>query len=386
MTSSLFSRLAPASSDPIFAIAAEAKAAGAGVIDATVGMMLDETGEPFALPCVRDAFKELTRQYEKSDFAYPSLLGESAFRSATIRLIFGDQSQNVASIATTGGTGAVMLNLKLLKLLQISDIIMPVPTWPNHRRLISSLGFSVREVSYLKRGNPSIHAITEALSTASAPCALLLQVCGHNPTGKDFKTTQWQELTAFLRDKDHMILLDFAYQGLAQGIEEDAEPIRLLRSAGVPLLVAWSASKNHTIYGLRTGLACAVAGDSGQKDELEQHFKILTREVHSAAPVTGQQIVALVQERFQDQWRVELAGAQEDIHRKRARLLQAFPVWSPALEGTGLYTRLPLSSDQIAALKRAKVFLLDDGRINIAGISTGRMEEFIEKCKRSIAS
>lgn len=386
MTSSPFSRLPPAAVDTVFAIAAEAASAGEGTIDATVGMILDEAGAPFVLPSVRRAVESLSQSVPQGNFAYPPLLGVPEFRSSVTRLIFGDQTDAVASIATTGGTGAVMLNLKLLKLLGIHEVILPVPSWPNHTRLLTSLGLIVHEVPYLERGTPFLCGMTEALSAMGQPCGVLLQACGHNPTGLDFTDAQWRELATFLRQKEHVVLLDLAYQGLVTGIEEDAAPARLLREAGVPLLVAWSASKNHSIYGLRTGLACAIASDAAEREKLERHFMILTRELHSAAPTPGQQIVAKVQQDHADQWRTELRDLRVVLARKRRSLKDAVPLWAAALAGAGLYALLPCSATQIEALKRQKIFLLPDGRINIAGIPDARMEEFTQVCRQIIGS
>jgi len=371
-----FTRLPPASTDPVFAIAQEAKDAGSGVIDATVGVILDEEGGPLVLPSVRCALEECARTFAQGDFAYPPLLGLPAFRSCVTELIFGSADDAIASIATTGGTGAVALNLKLIKLLGIKEVILPVPSWPNHRRLLNALGLAIREVPHAQNGKATLHGVQEALQASTDPCAVLLQVCGHNTTGLDVDLDEWRSLAALLRNKGHVLLLDLAYQGLVCGVEEDAAPVRLLRDAGVPLLVAWSASKNHSIYGLRTGLACAVADDRKQKEALERHFMILTREMHSAASVTGQQVVTCVQQGHADQWRADLTELRQVLIRKRQRLREAVPSWTQALAGAGLYALLPCSAGQIAALKKRKIFLLPDGRVNIGGIPLGRLEEF----------
>jgi aromatic-amino-acid transaminase len=179
----------------------------------------------------------------------------------------------------------------------------------------------------------------------------------------------------------HIVLLDLAYQGLGRGVEEDALPARVLREDGVPLLVAWSASKNHSIYGLRTGIACAAASNEEERQKLEGHFMILTRELHSSAPRAGQEIVALVQEHHAEAWRGELLALREAIAHKRKILSDAIPAFSLALSGRGLFAQLPLGRKVVMALKEQNVFLTEDGRINIAGIPTSRMGEFIEKLK-----
>lgn len=386
MISSLFSRLPAAPDDPVFAIAAEAQSAGASAINATVGVMLDEDGKPLVLSAVRQAVQECAIAFPQSDFTYPPLLGLERFRPCVTRLIFGEETDTVASIAATGGTGALALLLKLLRLLRVEQVILPVPTWPNHQRLITAQGLAIREVPYLRGGKASVQGVIEALRSCAVPCGVLLQVCGHNPTGLDYDADGWRELAAILRAGGHVPLLDLAYQGLVSGVTEDVAPVRLLREAGVPVLVAWSASKNHSIYGLRTGLACAVADDHSQREGIERHLLLSIREMHSAASVTGQQIVECMQRTYADQWRADLAALRQALSRKRRRLTEAFPDWADALAGAGLYALLPMTPDQILALKRQKIFVLPGGRINIAGIPDARMEEFIEECKKVIRS
>ncbi|MDD5751605.1 MAG: aminotransferase class I/II-fold pyridoxal phosphate-dependent enzyme [Candidatus Peribacteraceae bacterium] len=382
--SSPFSLLPPPSIDPIFAVAQEAGAAGTAALDATVGVILDEQGRPHVLDCVRRAAQEWAQTFAAGDFSYPPLLGVPAFREAATRLIFGKNTDAVASIAATGGTGAVALHLKLLKLLGITAVILPVPTWPNHQRLLKGFGFSVIEIPYLADGKPAVEGIRQALAQAKEPVALLLQAGCHNPTGLTYSVEQWQSIASVLSGEKHIVLLDLAYQGLAQEPEKDAAPVSLFRQTGIPLLVAWSASKNHSIYGLRTGLACAVADNAAQKAELDRHFMIFTRELHSAASVAGQHIVAIVQQRSAKEWRNEIGVLRSLLQQKRALLAEAFPRFADALRGEGMFALLPLSAEHIAALKRQNVFFTEDGRINIAGIPMARMEELIGKVKSII--
>ncbi|MDD4628442.1 MAG: aminotransferase class I/II-fold pyridoxal phosphate-dependent enzyme [Candidatus Peribacteraceae bacterium] len=376
-----FSRFPPAPVDPIFAVAQEAKAAGEGVIDATVGVILNEEGKPHVFDCVRKAAGEWAKTFATGDFSYPPLLGVPAFRESAMKLIFGRDTGTVASIAATGGTGALALNLKLLRLLKIHTAILPVPTWPNHARLLRGNGLALKDVPYLKSGKPTIEPLLRKMKSEREPSAVVLQACCHNPTGLDFSEEQWRTLAQELANMPHVVLLDLAYQGLGGEPDEDAAPVRIFREAGVPLLVAWSASKNHSVYGLRTGLACAVVHHEEEKKKIEGHYMILTREVHSASSCAGQEVVARVQEAYGAEWRRELAALRETLARKRKLLSDAVPAFSASLGGKGLFAALPLEREAVLALRARNVFLTDDGRINIAGIPLLRMEEFIGKLK-----
>ena len=372
----------PAERDPIFQVAEEAKSAGPGALDASIGVILDEEGRLLTLECVRKAAGEYAHAAEKSGFPYPPLLGVPAFRTGVTKLLYGAGDSTIASIAATGGTGALALAIKLLQKMEIRRVLLPLPSWPNHRRLLDGFGMETLSLHAREKNRIQIGDIVDGWTESHGKkCALLLQAGCHNPTGRSWTAREWEELAAALAGSPHVVLLDCAYQGLGEGVEEDAAPTRILRQAGVPHIVAWSASKNHTAYGLRTGLVCAVASSEREREELEQHLMILARELHSAAPTPGQHIVAAVQARYGEAWRRELASLRTALGKKRALLQQAFPPWSAQLEGRGLFTILPLAPEAIRALRKERVFLTDDGRMNIAGIPLGRMEEFCAKVR-----
>ena len=56
-------------------------------------------------------------------------------------------------------------------------------------------------------------------------------------------------------------LLDFAYQGFADGIDEDAVGLRAFARPGAELIVCSSFSKNFGLYCERVGALTIVAKD-----------------------------------------------------------------------------------------------------------------------------
>lgn len=68
-----------------------------------------------------------------------------------------------------------------------------------------------------------------SLNEAQAGDVVLFHGCCHNPTGIDPTLEQWETLAKLSAEKGWLPLFDFAYQGFARGLEEDAEGL-------VPLL------------------------------------------------------------------------------------------------------------------------------------------------------
>lgn len=374
-----FSKLPAPTPDAIYAITAEAKAAGPEAINGTIGVFMDEEGKPAMFGSIKSAIQELGEGLTRQSFSYPALFGLPEFRESVSALILGDAPFTPSGFAATGGTGAVKLNLELLKLMLPSPkIILPVPAWVNHKPMCVRAGFQVAEVQYLSADcRPRIDQLIAAIDALKEPSAILLQAGCHNPTGLDFSAQQWKDISDHLARRDVIALMDFAYQGFGAEPDHDARPIRIIADAGVPVLVSWSSSKNHCIYSERCGLACALAGDALQAKVIEGHYMTLTRSIHSAAPVMGQRIVSLVQKKYKKEWLADIAAARAIMQRKREVLGGHFTgAFKNAINGTGMFALLPLKSDQVARLKTEhKVFLTGDGRINIAGIPLKRIEE-----------
>lgn len=384
-----FSRLPTPKPDPLFAIGTEARLAGPTVINGTLGVVMDEHGVPLLFPSVRRAIETIASELPTLDYSYPTLTGLEEYRRAVAKLLPSLKNGHLASIASTGGTGGLAINLRLMRMMLGDNdpaVILPVPAWGNHPPPCRAAGLRIIEVPYIQNGAASIQGIIDAVEKEKRPVGILLQVGCHNPTGLDFSLSQWRELADALANKNVIALLDFAYQGFIAEPETDAEPIRLFLDAGIPSLVVWSSSKNHTIYGLRTGLAGAYVPDTSLLPTVEGHYSSITRMLHSASATFGQRIVARVQESFQDEWRQDLAAARTRIMRKRAMMMEQLPeTFQASLRGYGMFAMLPLTVDHVNKLKHDhKIFLLLDGRINIAGIPEARIGELCEKIAKVI--
>lgn len=375
--------LPPAPADPIFAIAQAAKAAGPDAIDGTVGVFLDENGKLGLFPSIEKAIADISTTVTRRSFGYPSLLGLPEYRTAVEKLVFGtDHGLHVATIATTGGTGALTISMRLLRLLDPAMILIaPVPTWANHRNIWKSAGMKEQEVPYIQNGKVSAENIVSAIEKSNGSAAVLLHASCHNPTGLDLTSADFMQIADACAAHNVIPLLDFAYQGFKSTPEEDRKVVEIFTDKGLLTLVCWSASKNHSVYSERAGLAAAVVPDADLKKKIEGHFQILTRGLHSAAATFGQSVVARVQEAYGEAWEEDLRAARKVMEQKRSGLTHMLPEnFHASLRGYGMFAMLPLGKDQVLKLRADhKVFLTDDGRINIAGIPLKRIEELCRK-------
>ena len=75
----------------------------------------------------------------------------------------------------------------------------------------------------------------------------------HNPTSVDTSNDQWQQISDVVHDNGLMPVLDFAYQGFAEVIREDAEdPLRLMQPGKETLICG---SFPRTLHSITNALA-----------------------------------------------------------------------------------------------------------------------------------
>lgn len=356
MSQQLFTFRSPVRQDPIFRAAARAKAAGKDCINGTIGILLDEEANPLILDSTKNALKQSSEHV-----LYSPLQGVPEYLACVRDLVMVEPT--TPCVATVGGTGALSVLLRFAAQAQYRNVMIPLPSWPNHIRIVEDAGYNAET-------RDTFDAMIEALRKTDVPTIALVQGSCHNPTGVVITDAQWQELADALTGSPHAVLVDCAYQGLGSGLKEDIRAVPILQTSGVPVMVAWSASKNHTIYGLRTGAALVLSGD----DTMTERLKMAQRSLVSQAPVTGQHVVATVQTHYRDLWEQELHEIRSMLSRKRAVLVDALDL--PA-ETEGLFLQLPLSEAQIEQLIQKNIYLTPDGRVNLAGIPFSRMDALI---------
>ncbi|MGO8572746.1 aminotransferase class I/II-fold pyridoxal phosphate-dependent enzyme, partial [Rhizobium ruizarguesonis] len=67
-------------------------------------------------------------------------------------------------------------------------------------------------------------SVVDDLSSAREGDVVLLHGCCNNPTGIDFTMEQWRRITELLVTHRLVPFMDLAYQGLGDGLEQDAAP------------------------------------------------------------------------------------------------------------------------------------------------------------------
>ena len=223
----------------------------------SVGVYKDASGQTPVLRCVKVAERRLLES--ETSKGYLPIDGHAGFRSHVRNLVFGEsvEADRTVVLHTPGGTGALRVAADFLATqLGGPTIWTPNPTWANHPAVFTAAGLTCEPYGYLSADKTSLDfdAMVDDLSNKTKRGdVLLLHACCHNPTGVDPTIDQWKQLAALSHEKGLLPLIDFAYQGFGQGLDEDAAGVRIMLESHPEAIVCTSFSKNFGLYSERTG-------------------------------------------------------------------------------------------------------------------------------------
>jgi aspartate aminotransferase len=383
--------------DPILGLSAACRAdPNPKKVDLTVGIYMDEQGICPVFEAVRLAQQAL--EAEEVTKAYLPAAGDAQFNTGIQRLTLGESSSaltegRVSSIQTPGGCGALRIGAEIVHAaapnarVWVSD-----PTWPVHIPLLGSVGLEFKSYRYY---DPETHGVNfdgmiADLKNAQSGDVVLLHGCCHNPCGADLSLSQWSVVADMAEHQGFTPFVDFAYQGLGDGLEEDAAGLRLLVSRLPEVIVAASCSKNLGLYRERTGAAIFVCRDSANAEAILSQAQVAARRVYSMPPAHGALLAGRI---FSDDqlgavWRAELNIMCQRINGLRGKLRSALEAQCGGDYGfiereKGMFSFLGLSASQAVQLRQEYgIYMLDSSRVNVAGVNASNIDYLAESVSK----
>jgi len=380
--------------DPIFSLT-EAAAADKRTHKANlgVGLYFDDAGQVPLMRAVSRAEQALAE--EQRTKAYLPMEGLRSFRAAVQSLLFGDgheavASQRVATIQSVGGSGALKTGADFLRrYFPESGVWVSDPTWDNHLAIFEGAGFRVSTYPYYDPVHRRLdfEGMLSALDSLPARSIVLLHTCCHNPTGVDLTQAQWLQVLSVIVHRRLLPFFDFAYQGFAQGLEEDAWVLRYLAESGETFLVANSFSKNFGLYSERCGALSVVAESAHVADRVLGQLKATVRRNYSNPPSHGASIVARVLESpaLHAQWRSELDAMRDRIRQMRQGLCDGLSAelrdmdFSFLRSQKGMFSFTGLGPSQVQRLRNEHgIYMVGSGRACVAALNPGNLRHVVE--------
>jgi aspartate/tyrosine/aromatic aminotransferase len=351
-------------------------------IDLGVGVYRNEKGETPILASVKKAEKMILQEQDTK--TYLGSGGDPVFNELMQGLIFGEKNasdERVVTLHTPGGSGALCVAAGLImRARRDVTLWVPDPTWANHVPLLGGAGLALKTYPYYDAESKTVRFddMLQTLSSVAAGDLVLLHGCCHNPTGMDLDRKQWRQLAGLISERRLVPFVDIAYLGFAEGLEQDAWPVRLLFEAVPEMIVAASCSKNFALYRDRIGSLSIVGRDREARDILRSQAHNIVRTMYSMPPDHGAAIVRriLANAALRKEWVGEVDAMRGRLKSMRSLLVDALAVsakgydFSHINRANGLFSFLGISEAQVDRLKRDYgVYMVGSSRINVAGIT-----------------
>ena len=358
-------------------------------IDLGVGVYQDEQGQTPVMAAVREA--EARLYAAETTKTYQGVAGDPVFNDLMRELVFGADhaalgESRLRGLQTPGGCGALRIAAEVIRRARAEATVwVGSPTWANHMPLIGGAGVRIAEYPYYDGARRAIDfdAMMSALSRVGAGDVVLLHGCCHNPTGADLDQAQWQAVAELAAKNGFVPFIDTAYQGLAQGIDEDAFGTRLICAAVPEAIVAVSCSKNFGLYRERTGGVYLLGASAAAAQALMSQAMAAARQIYSMPPAHGAGIVSTIlgDAALRDAWLSELAQVRGRIVAMRDLLARRLEGNAAAIDfgfiprQKGMFSFLGITPEQVRRLREEfAVYMVESTRINLAGINSRNID------------
>ena len=361
-------------------------------VDLTLGVYMDATGLCPVFEAVQQAQQALVSEEQTKVYMPPQ--GDLDYLTGIRSLVFGeagmaDLGDRISAVQTPGGCGAVRLGAEVLHAAAPDATVwVSDPTWPVHIPLIGSVGLQFKTYRYYSPEMKGLDfdAMLADLQGAQSGDVVLLHGCCHNPSGVDPSLEQWGVLADLMAERQLLPMIDFAYQGMGSGLDEDAAGVRSVLERVPEMIVAVSSSKNIGLYRERAGAVVFVGGDARAAEAMASQAVSAARRVYSMPPAHGALLAGRVlsSPALRSAWEAELGQICQRINGLRGQFEEALSAATGrdfGFIGTehGMFSFLGLSVEQAQRLRADQsVYMLDSSRINIAGLNANNLSRVVE--------
>jgi aspartate aminotransferase len=355
-----------------------------GKIDLSVGVYQDEHGRTPVLASVKRAEKAIIDAQDSK--TYVAIAGNAAFNRGMEELLYGAshpalKAGRVATVQTPGGSGGLSVAGHLIARAKPgAKIYLSDPSWPNHFPLLKLAGLTLESYPYydFKKHRVDFDAMTAKLQSAAAGDLVLIHGCCHNPCGADLTKNEWLELASLCGKRGLVPFVDLAYQGLAEGLEQDAYGVRLMAERLPEVVVVSSCSKNLGLYRERVGAASIVSATAEQSKLALANAANVARGIYSMPPDHGAAIVGKIlhDAELRALWVEELEEMRTRLNGLRRLLVDELAQRKTAVDFSfianerGMFSFLGITQEQVIRLREEfHVYMIESSRINVAGIN-----------------
>jgi len=368
-------------------------------IDLGVGAYRDDNGKPWIPFSVRHAENILYNSEKEKE--YVPILGNNTFITCVQKLLFGQDKfgrmilddGRIATAQGLSGTGSLKILAEFLHRFNAkSPVMLPNPTWANHKSIMQYSGLRTETYRYYDAQKKSIDVdgMLTDLNRCEPGTVVLIHLCSHNPTGADLELEDWNKVIDVLHRKELIPFFDSAYLGLCSGNPiEDLKPLFKVNEAianGLlpTYLLAQSFAKNMGLYGERVGSFSIICSNKNEKKRVNSQLSQIVRSTYSSPPCHGSKLVSIIfnNETLYSEWLRDVKTMADRLISVRAMLFQYLTSkyhsrinWDHLLRQKGMFCFSGLTRDQVEKLRTERsIYMTPDGRISLAGINSGNID------------
>ena len=362
-------------------------------IDLGVGVYKNNKGQTPIMDAVQKASRILNNTQKTK--SYVGLSGNLRFIDNISQLVLADAvpKNQIIGAQAPGGTGAFHQLLLLIRSMEKDKRVwISSPSWPNHAAILNHLGIQFNNYNYFDYDTCEVNfsRMMSDLQKISSGDVLLLHGCCHNPTGANLSLENWTELTKFCEKKNILPLIDLAYQGFGDGINDDVKGVQYMASNLPEVCIGISCSKNFGLYRERVGAALMVVSDKKIHKLVEENLKSFNRVTFSFPPDYGASLVEIILGGNNSQNKELIHLWEKELNSMRNGMLELRKLLSDSLRRStnstrfdfierhrGMFSLMGLSVDQVARLRTEfGIYMVGDSRINIAGLNKDQIDYF----------
>lgn len=390
----MFENLKPVAIDPILGLMVAFKADNrAEKIDLGVGVYQDDRGRTPVMASVKEAESRLMEL--ETTKTYQGMAGDPDYNQRMMELLLGKDHSilstgRVKSIQAPGGSGALRVGAEVIRRARPeSKLWVGIPTWPNHIPLLGSAGFDIKQYPYYDMDARQVDTekMMETLRQVPVGDLVLLHGCCHNPTGADLTNEQWDSIADLALERGFIPFIDTAYQGLGNGLDQDAYGMRMMAERLPEVIIASSCSKNFGLYRERTGSITFIAETSEQADIVVSQAMSTARSIYSMPPAHGALLVSMVlgDPQLRSQWEAELEEVRLRIKSMRNLLCDSLENNAAGMDFShikrqnGMFSFLGITTPQLERLRTEfGIYIVSSTRINLAGVNSNNVEHLTQ--------
>lgn len=388
----ILDNLVAAAADPILSLSVACRAdERAHKIDLGIGVYRDNEGNTPVMQAIKQAETRLLAEQQSK--VYVGMPGNESFNESMMDLLIGNGASKARAVGvqTPGASGALRMLADVIKLsapdatVWLSDL-----SYANHAPIMKTAGLKVRYYTYFDTQTKLVNSegMLADIAQAGEKDVVLLHGCCHNPTGADLSFDDWKALTALAQKQGFLPFIDIAYQGFGEGMEADVAGFRYLAERVESYLIASSCSKNFGLYRERTGLAVIVGKTREQSNNIKTRLLECARSTYTMPPDHGAALVDMIlrDPSLKQTWLDEVDAMRARVQGLREQLAGALREKSGhshfdfIAQHKGMFSVLGIRPEEAQALRQQHaIYLVDSGRINIAGMQEAHIDYIAEK-------